>query len=133
MSLSLMKLFPGKNQNFGSWDCYLQVPGYQDFWLIRHQINGTLLSIIRENQQDTNISLFQSSCSQHCWQLMEYWNIMGLLVNFWLIEFYRSSGAEYCSFYCNCCLIFWSSCQYYWPLMVATVRNKFFIKQVIIT
>jgi hypothetical protein len=30
MLVSLMKLLPGKNQNFMSWDCYPQVPGYQD-------------------------------------------------------------------------------------------------------
>ena len=58
MPVSLMKLFRGKNQNLGSWDCYPQVPGYQDFSLIRHQINGTLLNIIGEKQQDTNVSLF---------------------------------------------------------------------------
>jgi len=31
MSVSLMKLVFGKQQNFWSWDCSPQVPDYQDF------------------------------------------------------------------------------------------------------
>jgi hypothetical protein len=37
-----MKLFPGKKQNFQSWDNY-QVPDYQDIWIIKRWIKEMLL------------------------------------------------------------------------------------------
>jgi hypothetical protein len=37
-----MKPFPGKKQNFQSWDD-TQVPDYQDIWIIKHQIKGILV------------------------------------------------------------------------------------------
>ena len=45
MSVSLMKLVSGKQQNFWSWDCSPQVLNYQDFWVIGLRSKGILLYI----------------------------------------------------------------------------------------
>jgi hypothetical protein len=41
----MMKLFPGKKQNFQPWDDS-QVPDYQDIRIIKRQIKGILLYYI---------------------------------------------------------------------------------------
>ena len=43
LPISLMNDFSGKKQNFWYWDYSPQMPDYQDFWIIRHQIKEILL------------------------------------------------------------------------------------------
>jgi hypothetical protein len=38
--------FYGKKKNFQSWNYPPQVPGYQDFQIIGHQIKGNLLYMV---------------------------------------------------------------------------------------
>jgi hypothetical protein len=66
-----------------------------------HHYFCNMVNITYQNTNKTQIYKGPTlRISAWCWLFMEYWNVMGLLVNFQLTELFRSPSARYCRFYC---------------------------------
>jgi len=67
LTVSLTKLFSGQKQNFQSWDCCPVMPDYQNFWITRHWIKGSLLYFLLTCYQP-DIKNFRADKPEQAWE-----------------------------------------------------------------
>jgi hypothetical protein len=75
LPISLQELFSGKKQNFWSWDYSPLVLDYQNLWITRHWIKGSLLYFLLTCYQP-DIKNFRADKPEQAWECEWHFDIM---------------------------------------------------------